>query len=49
MLKMDPETKRKAKKIIADKYPKNVVLNKVKEKICKMIKKTGWKITNIVK
>lgn len=39
MLKTDPETKRKTKEIQADKYLKNLILNRVKEKIWKMIKK----------
>ena len=45
MLKTDPETMRKTKKIQVDKYQKSLNLNRVKEKVCKMIKK----IRNIVK
>ena len=46
MLKTDPEIMRKMKKIKADKHPRNFILNRVKEKICKVIKKTGSKMIN---
>ena len=39
MLKTDPETMRKTKKIQADKYQKSLILNRVKENICKIIQK----------
>ena len=45
MLKTDPEAMRKNKKIQVDKYQKGLILNQVKEKIYKIIKK----IRNIVK
>ena len=45
MLKTDPEAMRKTKKIQAVKYQKSLILNRVKEKIRKIIKK----IRNIVK
>ena len=38
MLKTDPETMRKTKKIQVDKYQKSLSLNRVKEKISKIIK-----------
>ena len=49
MLKTDPETKKKTRNVNADKYLKSLILNRVKEKICKTIKNTRLKITNIVK
>ena len=39
MSKTDPEAMRKTKKIQADKYQKILSLNRVKENICKIIKK----------
>ena len=42
MLKTDPETMRKTKKIQEDKYEESLILNQIKEKICK-------KMRNIVK
>ena len=45
MLKADPEIMRKTNKIQVGKYQKSLSLNRLKEKICKIIKK----IRNIVK
>ena len=39
MLKTDPETMRKTGEIQVDKYQNSLSLNRVKEKICKIIKK----------
>ena len=38
MLKTDPETMRKTKKIQEDKYQESSILNRIKEKICKKIR-----------
>ena len=38
MLKTDPETMRKTKKIQEDKYQESLILNRIKEKICKKIR-----------